>query len=224
MVVRQDVVRPARRLELRRHAPELAEERIRLELAAERRRVAVAGVDDRVAAVALDEPLDRGDERAPVAAGEVDAADRALEQEIAREDVRADAEGDVVDRVARDPGDLELEPGDRDDVAVAHLVLGIVRPHPRSTACDPVAQRLRLAGRRPDLGSGRLGQRGDSFHVVDVRVGDEDPCDRCSEPVELCEERRRISTRVDDRAGSRLVRGADEVAVRAVSARSARRG
>ena len=86
VVVRQDVVRPARRLELRRSRPELAEERIRLELAAERRRVAVAGIDDRIAAVAVDEPLDRGESVAPVAAGEVDPADRAREEQIARED------------------------------------------------------------------------------------------------------------------------------------------
>ena len=84
----QDVVRPARRLELAGSraallGAQLAQERVRRELAAERGRRAVPGVDDRLGREALEQAPNRGEQRLPVAAGEIDAADRAREQQVA---------------------------------------------------------------------------------------------------------------------------------------------
>jgi hypothetical protein len=49
----------------------------------------------------------------PVAAGQVDAADRALEEDVAGEDrvLAADRVGDVAGAVAGGEDDVELEPG-----------------------------------------------------------------------------------------------------------------
>ena len=44
--------------------------------------------------------------------GKVDPADRAGEEQVAREDRPTGREGDVVARVAGDADDLELDPGD----------------------------------------------------------------------------------------------------------------
>ena len=104
-VVRQDVVRPARCLELLAHdcafAAEVAEERVRRELARERRRRAVAGIDDRLGREALEQRAHGAEERLPVAAREIDAADRAREEQVAGEELAVVVERDVTRRSGR---------------------------------------------------------------------------------------------------------------------------
>src|SRR3954464_13210317 len=74
---------------------ELVQEGIRLELAAERGLPAVARVDDGVGPEALDERGDRVQQGLPIAARQVDTADRVLEEEIAGEEPAVDEVGDV---------------------------------------------------------------------------------------------------------------------------------
>ena len=64
---------------------ELAQERVRVALAAERGDPHVARVNGRLGRIGADQRLDRGQQRRPVAAGQVDAPDRALEQHVAGE-------------------------------------------------------------------------------------------------------------------------------------------
>src|SRR5581483_7998497 len=130
---------------------QLGQERIRVELSAERRLGTVTGVDDGVAPVAVDESPDRLEEGLPVAAGEVDAADRTCEQQVAGEDDAAGRERDVPGRVARHLHDLEFEARDRDRVAVPDRVLGLVRADECPAARSALAKRVELARRSPDL-------------------------------------------------------------------------
>ena len=65
-------------------------------------------------------------------------------------------------------------PASVDRVAAATRVRRIVRPDAHAAARLPGAERLDLAGGRPDLGAGPLGELGDAADVVDVGVGDED--------------------------------------------------
>src|ERR1700742_5282294 len=76
-------------------------ERIRRPLGAERRDPHVAGMDDGRVGVRVEQRADRGGEGRPVAAGQVDAADRALEEDVAGEDrvLAADRGGDVAGAV-----------------------------------------------------------------------------------------------------------------------------
>src|SRR5215213_5165940 len=89
---------------------QLGQERVRLELAPERRRAAVTGVHDRVGPEPLEQPLDRVEQRLPVAAGKVDASDRTGEEEVAGEEVAAGAVGDVAGGVTRRVDRLEVDP------------------------------------------------------------------------------------------------------------------
>ncbi len=103
---RDDVVRPARTLDLAAHCcararAELDEKRVLGELGCERRLAAVAGMDDRVRRVRVEERGDRRLQHVPVAAGEIGAADRAGEEHVAREEVAVGEEGEVRRRVAR---------------------------------------------------------------------------------------------------------------------------
>src|SRR5215218_5730872 len=100
-----------------RGGAQVAQERVRVELAAERRRTAVAGVDDRVGAEAVEERADRVEQRLPVAAGKVDAADGTREEDVAREERAVGMERDVTRTMARGVDDVERDPRDLDRVA-----------------------------------------------------------------------------------------------------------
>src|SRR3954451_7185354 len=67
-------------------AGELGEERIGAALRLEAGDAHVSRVDGRRAGQVVDQPADRLEQRRPVSAREVDAADRALEQDVAGED------------------------------------------------------------------------------------------------------------------------------------------
>src|SRR5581483_3609747 len=62
--------------------PQLAQERVRAKLPPERRRGTVPRPDDRLLGKAVEQHAHRVEERLPVAAGQVDAADRAREEQI----------------------------------------------------------------------------------------------------------------------------------------------
>ena len=80
---------------------QLGEERVAGELGAERRRRAVAGVDDGLGREAVEQRADRVEQRLPVGARQVGAADGAREQDVAREERAVGVVGDVRRRVAR---------------------------------------------------------------------------------------------------------------------------
>src|SRR5580700_11274607 len=103
---------------------ELAQERVGGALAPERRDPHVAGVDRRLRREVAGQGLDRGEERRPVAAGEVDAADRSLEQDVAREERRlvADRVGDMAGTVTRSEDHLEVDAGDLERLTAPHRV------------------------------------------------------------------------------------------------------
>ena len=80
-------------------------------------------------------PIER-DQGRPVAAGQVDAADRALEEDVAGEErvLAADRVGDVAGAVARGEDDVELEPGQLQGLAAGDGLVGVValeRPEAR---------------------------------------------------------------------------------------------
>ena len=106
---REDVVRAARRLELRVTARSSARNGLRASSAPSVVGGPWPGVDDRLGRVALDERADRLEQRVPVAAREVGAADRAGEEHVAGEEAAVGVEGDVAGRVARDGDDLERD-------------------------------------------------------------------------------------------------------------------
>src|SRR5690348_2065162 len=105
-----------------------AEEWIGRPLRPERRQAHVAGVHDRLLRVGVHQLGDRGEQGWAVAAGEVDAADRALEEDVAGEDCRLafDRVGDVARAVARGEDDLDLHPGKLQDLAAADDLVGLV--------------------------------------------------------------------------------------------------
>ena len=88
----------------------------------------VAGVDGRLVGVGVEQLADRLDQRRPVAAGQVDAADRALEEDVAGEDrvLVADRVGDVAGAVAGGEDDVELEAGQLQRLAAGERLVGLV--------------------------------------------------------------------------------------------------
>ena len=220
MVARQDVVRPARRLELAAltyaSRAKLCQERVARELDAERRLVAVTRVDDGLGREPLGEHPDRREQGVPVGAGQVDAADRAGEEQVAAEELALGVERDVRGRVA---GHREAFEGDArylDRLAAADEVLGRVRASRDAdrrelrVALEPLA----LALRHPDLRAGSLGEVGDAAEMVEVPVRDQDPDARGAEPRELEPQVGRVAAGIDDRALGRAALAPDDVAVR----------
>ena len=130
--------------------------------------------------------------------GEVDAADRAREEQVAGEELAVVVERDVPGRVAGHVDDLERDAGDRDLVAAGDGVRGVVRSNRDAAARRPRTKRLCLGG-RPDLGAGSVGEGRDAADVVDVGVRDEDaggasfPCARARGATG------RVVARIDDR-------------------------
>ena len=160
MVARQDVVRPARRLELR-HAPaspmaspvfgpgaggfaagasshgaKFREERVARELDAESRLGAVPRMDDGLGRQAFGKHSDGGEQRVPVGAGKVDAADGSREEQVAAEELAAGVEGDVGRRVAGHSEAFEGDARDFERLATAEQVLGRVRPSRHADRCE----------------------------------------------------------------------------------------
>ena len=107
---REDVVGPARRLELHWEAERSsARKGLRSSSAPSVVAEPVARVHDRLRRIPLGEQADRVEQRVPVPAGEVDAADAAGEQDVAREEAPVRVIGKVSGRVAGDVEDVEAD-------------------------------------------------------------------------------------------------------------------
>ena len=146
-------------------------------LDAQRRLGAVAGMDHRLRRQAVGEHPHGGEERVPVGAGQVDAADGAGEEQVAAEQLAVRMEGDVRRRVTWHGEALEGDPRYLDRLSSAKHVLGRVRAsgHAGGRELREALEPLALALRHPDLGTGSLGEVGDPAEMVEVPVGDQDP-------------------------------------------------
>ncbi len=256
----EHVERAARRFELRRaqvrvalasggdgrarHAlAQLAEERVRVALAAERRDAHVPGVDDGLGRVGAHQRDDRALERRPVAAGQVDAADGALEEDVAGEQrdlagdraaraglggargVRArgrDRVGDVTGAVAGREEHVDVEAGERQTLAAGDGVLGLValeRAEAGRHEAHHVGEQRALDLGAVDGRAGRARERRDGADVVEVAVREEDRLDPHAELRDRVEQPLRLLAGIDDDGRSqpvgagRRVGGADDEAV-----------
>ena len=178
--------------------------------------MAVARVDDRLGRKLLGEHPDRREQRVPVGARQVDAADRAGEEQVAAEELAVCMESDVRGRVARHREAFEGDARNVDRLPAAHQVLGGVRPardvgwRELRVALEPLA----LALRHPDLRSCSLGEVCDAADVVEVAVCDEDPGAGGAEPRELEAKVGSVPARIDHGALGRAALAPDDVAVR----------
>src|SRR3954453_37995 len=107
---------------------ELLEERVRLALALERRRAHVPGWDGRLARQGVQQRADGAQQRRVIAARQVRAADRPLEQDVAGEDdLRlGDRVGDVPRRVAGQEQDVDVEAGQLQPLAAGDQLIRLV--------------------------------------------------------------------------------------------------
>ena len=176
----------------------------------------MARVDDGLGREPLAEHADGREQGVPVGAGQVDAADRAGEEQVAAEELALGEERDMRGRVA---GHREAFEGDArylDRLPAAHQVLGRVRAARNSdrrklrVALEP----LPLALRHPDLRPGSLGEVGDAAEMVEMTVRDQDPGARGAEPGELEPQVGRVPAGIDHRALGRAALAPDDVAVR----------
>ena len=141
-------------------------------------------MDDGLVGVSLEQGADRTDQGRAVTAGQVDAADRSLEEDIAGEDrlLAADRVGDVPGAVAGGEDDVELESGQLQHLAAGHGLVGLValvwaETLPGDESHD-VGEHGDLDDRAVDRGAGCGGDRGDGADVVEVAVGEQDCLDR----------------------------------------------
>ena len=190
---------PVRRLPRR----QLGEERIRGDLALERRQTHVTRVDHRLARVGVDEQLQALGQRRPIAARQIDAADRALEEDIAADQRRlvGDRVGQVADAVAGGEEHIDVEAGDLEVLAAGQRLVGVVAlvgadAGDRGPGHD-VGEHRHLELRAVDGRARRLGHRGDGADVIDVRVSQQDRLDVEPELVDRGEQARSFVARVD---------------------------
>ena len=175
---RKDVVGAARRFE--RHRAARSSVRNGFDASSSPRVVGRPwpGVDGRLGREALGEQADRVEERRPVAAGQVDAADRAGEEHVAREERAVGGEGEVARRVAGDRERLPRDAGQLERLVAGEPVLGLPRADVHAVGGVDLVRPLeheRLGLGDPDRRAGALRQAGDAAEVVEVRVRDEDP-------------------------------------------------
>ena len=174
----------------------------------------MARVNDRIAWEAVEQRTHGGEQCVPVPAGEVDAADRPREEQVAGKEMPVGVERNVAGAVAWDVDDVEGDPGDDDLVAAADDVLRIVRENAHPAARLTVPQGVDFTTRRPDADTGAFGKSRDAADVIDIGVRDEDRGRPRTHACELEPQRRRIVARVDDRRVRCAPLGADDVAVR----------
>ena len=174
------------------------------------------GVDDRLAGEAAHELLDRGFERGPIAAGQIDAADRALEEHVAGEQRPARRVGQVAGAVAGRVEHLDVHPGEVQPLAPAQLVVGLVvleRAEARRDPAHHVREQRQLDLRAVHGSAGGARQGGDGADVVEVAVGEQDRLDLDAEGLRGLEQALRLVARVYDHRPARLRVGPDDVAV-----------
>jgi hypothetical protein len=153
-----------------------------------------------------------------VAAREIDAADRALEEHVAREDRRlvGEREGHVAGAVAGGEEHVDLQPGELEALTAHEDVLGLValeRPDPRKgDEAHDVREHGTLDLGDPDLGTGLARHRGDRADVVEVGVGEEDGVEGDPESLDHVQNPVGLVARIDDDRARGAV-AAHEVAV-----------
>ena len=157
----------------------------------------------------LEQRRDRAHQRRVVAARQVGAADRALEQHVAGEDrvLGRDRVRHVAGRVPGREQDVDLQPGELEPLAAGDRVVGVVgleraEARPRHVAHD-VGQDRDLELGAPDLRAGRARQRRDRADVVEVRVREQDRRDLDAERLDRLEQPRRLVAGVDRRSPRR---------------------
>jgi len=160
-------------------------------------------MDDRLVGVGVEEAGDRVGQGRPVAAGQVDAADRALEEDVAGEDrvLAASRVGDVAWTVAWGEDHLELEPAERERLAAGERAVGLValeRAEARQQVGVDVGQHRHLDLGAVDRRPGLARQRGDGADVVEVRVGEEDRLDLSPHLRHLGEDSLGLVAGIDD--------------------------
>ncbi len=160
-------------------------------------------------------PADRLEQRVPVAARQVGAAHRALEQHVAGEDRRLgrDRERHVARAVAGREQDVDLEAGQLELLAARERVLGVVgleRPEARpGHERHDVGEHPLLDLGHPHLRAGGLRHGRHGAHVVEVRVGEQDPVERHAEGIDRAEQLVGLVARVDDQRAVRAVAAED---------------
>ncbi len=213
---REDVVGPARRLELHWEAERSsARKGLRSSSAPSVVAGAVARVHDRLRRIPLGEQADRVEQRVPVPAGEVDAADAAGEQDVAREEAPVRVIGKVSGRVAGHVEDVEPDARELEGVSTRHVTCSLeaahLEPGRRERALEPTG-RIR---RDVDGRAGRVREVGDTAEMVEVRVGEDDRRARAPGGRELGDEPLCVPARIDDDGFPRSLVGPDDVAIRA---------
>src|SRR5205085_12438545 len=98
---------------------QLRQERVAGALVAEGRRGAMAGVHDGLGREAVEERADRLDQRVPVAERQVDAADRALKEDVPGEQRPVRVEREVARRMAGHLQRLEVDAGELERLVAA---------------------------------------------------------------------------------------------------------
>ena len=108
--------------------------------------------------------------------GQVGAADRAREEDVAGEEGPVGGEREMPRRVAGDEEHLERDPGELDRLPAGQLVLGLVRAdvHAGRGPLVDVDDQVSIAGGRVHRGAGSLREVGEGADVVPVAVRDED--------------------------------------------------
>ena len=166
---------------------DLAQEGVGGRLLAQRRQPHVAREDLGLRGQRLQQLGDRVGERRPVAAGQVGAADRPLEDHVAREHrlLVGDRVGDVPGAVAGDEVDVDLQARERQVLAAGDRLVGVVALERAEAGPGDVGHDV---GQDGDLDlravHGRAGGAGHGRHrpdVVEVAVGYEDRLDRDAE-------------------------------------------
>jgi hypothetical protein len=198
---------------------ELAQERIGVTLDRERGQAHVARMDGRLRRVLADQPLDRRQQRRPVAPGQVDAADRSLKQDVAGEQrlVLGQRIADVPRAVAGNEVDLELQVRQLQRLAALDRMVGLVALERTETGIrhvgHDVGQHLGLELRAVHRSARRPGDRRDRADVIEVAMGQQDRLNRVDlECAQRLQNPLGLVTRVHDHGGRR-VRPTDHVAV-----------
>ena len=204
-VVGQHVERAARRLDAFAHWDASSRRNgFVARSCAERRQAHVPREDLGLRREGVEQLLDRGGERRPVAARQVGAPDRALEEHVAGEQARlvGDRVGDVAGAVAGDEVHVDVEAGEREPLAALDGLVGVValeraEPGPGDVAHD-VGEHRNLDLGAVDGRARRLGHRSHGADVVEVGVREQDRLDGEPQLLDRGEDPLRLVAGIDD--------------------------